>query len=57
MDLPQKIAKCDGSNEQVEDIKRSIVGLATSCSQQVSLWNSPNSLTSHASYTEPTSDL
>jgi hypothetical protein len=38
MDLIQKITVCDGSSEQLDDIKRSVAELAASCSQhEVSL--------------------
>ena len=52
MDLLQKIANCDGSSEQLDDIKHSIAMLAASCPQEVvSLWGSKNSRsTVYASY-------
>jgi hypothetical protein len=59
MNLLQKIAKCDGSSEQLDDIKQSIAELAASCPQQVSVWGLGYSqLTDHISNTtEPPFDL
>ena len=52
MELLQKIAKCDGSSEQLDDIKHSIAELAASCPQEVvSLWGTKKSRsTVYASY-------